>query len=238
MKQTLHGPAADLELILDDQLDGQVRATCEREFDGMVATLSDWGRYRRPVRLASVSDRNALSAASPCPTEGLLRAVAGLESLLILRPAAWGRAPSPLEIEQTLTHELAHVLLFQRCAPPGSQREVHLPTWFREGMATVVAEGPPAPGQRRQLADHPALDALPDADGALIDRHPGAAYAVANQAFQSWMERFGSRRLSALCRAMRAGHGFVAAHERACGVSAEVWTRQWVVAVRQEAATR
>lgn len=238
MKQVLRGPAAGLELILDDQLDPQVHATCEREFDAMVATLSDWGRYRRPVHLATAADRARLSAASPCPTEGLLRAVAGLESLLILEPSAWGRAPSPLEIEQTLTHELAHVLLFQRCAPPESQREVRLPTWFREGMATVVAEGAPAPGQRRQLADHPALDDLPDADGPLLDQHPGAAYAVATQLFQSWLERFGSRRLSALCRAMRAGHGFEAAHQRACGMVPETWTKAWVVALRQEAATR
>ena len=238
MKQTLHGPAADLELILDEQLDGQIRATCEREFEGMAATLSDWGRFRRPVRLASVSDRAELSAASACPSEGILRAVAGLESLLLLDPSAWGRAPSPLEIEQTLTHELAHVLLFQRCAPPASQREVRLPTWFREGMAIVVAEGAPAPGQRRQLADYPALDALPDADGALIDKDPVAAYAVAPQVFQSWLERFGSRRLSALCRAMRAGHGFEAAHKRACGVGAEFWIKEWVVALRQEVATR
>lgn len=238
MTRSLHGVDAGLELALDDDLDSQVRAICEREFDGMVATLVHWGRFRRPVRLATVSDRARLVAASPCPTEGLLRAVAGLDSLLLLRPSAWGRAPSPREIELTLVHELAHVLLFQRCAPPDSQREVRLPTWFREGMATVVAEGPPPPGQRRLLADHAALDALLNAEAAVVDQHPTAAYAAATQAFQSWLEEFGSRRLSALCRAMRAGHGFEAAHERACAASAEAWTRQWVAEVRREAATR
>jgi len=236
LTDTLRAPAAGLVLHLDGDLDEQVRQLCRRELDGIAATLSDWGRFRRPVALLTVRDRAALIAASPCPTEGLLRAVAGLDRLVLLAPAQWGRSPSPLELERTLVHELAHVLMFQRCAPPDSDRQVRLPTWFREGMATVVAEGPPRPGDRRRLADHPSLDALPDADAALIDSDPAAAYAVATLAFQAWMERFGSRRLSALCRTMRRGHGFDAAHLRACGLPVAQWTAEWVAEVRREAA--
>jgi hypothetical protein len=236
LTDALRAPAAGLELVLDVRIDARVRQLCEREFEGMAATLSDWGRFRRPVHLVTVRDRAELVAASPCPTEGLLRAMAGLDRLMVLAPDCWGSTPSPMELERTLVHELAHVLMFQRCAPPESTREVRLPTWFREGMATVVAEGTPSPGGRRPLADHPALDDLLDADASVIDRYPTAAYGVACQAFQNWLERFGSRRLSALCRAMRGGHGFEAAHLRACAVSVDDWTRQWVADVRREAA--
>ncbi len=235
MTDALRAPVAALELLLDDDLDPRVRRLCERELHGIATTLSDWGRFRRPVLLRTVRDRSRLLADSPCPTEGLLKAVAGLERLTLLAPDCWGSPPAPMELERTLLHELAHVLMFQRCAPPSSTREVHLPTWFREGMATVVAEGTPSPGGRRPLADHPALDDLLDAGAPLIDRYPVAAYAVATLAFQNWLERFGSRRLSALCRAMRGGHSFDAAHARACAMPVATWTAQWVADVRREA---
>lgn len=232
----LKAPRAGLILELDGEVDPAVAGLCHREIEAIDATLSAWGRFRQPVRLGTTEDRAELLAASPCPTDALLCAVARLDRLLVLAPQRWGRTPSPMQLEQTLVHELAHVLMFQRCTPENATREVSLPTWFREGMATVVAEGAPSPAQRRALAQHPALDDLPTADAALMNRWPIDAYACACSMFEDWMASHGHRRLSALCRAMRAGHGFSAAHARACGQDSGTWEKRWVEAVRAEAA--
>lgn len=226
---------AGLVLETQEPLDAAVRALLERELDGIATVLSNWGRFSRPVQLRTTRDQDELRAAAPCVTQLQLSGVAHLDGLVLLAPSAWTVPPGPRALEQALLHELAHVLMFQRCAPPGAAHAAYVPTWFREGMATVIAEGPPLPNHRRELGNHADLDELPQASDAVMARHPEACYLAASLLFQAWMDRFGPVGLTSLCRAMRAGHNFAAAHERACGMTETAWIQAWVQAVRAEA---
>lgn len=223
-------PAADL--------DPAVGALLGRESDGLAQALAAWGRFRRPVRIRTTATAAALRAAAPCPTDLNLHGLAGLDELILLVPAAWRDPPAHGDLVRTLHHELAHVLLFQRCAATGSARAPWLPTWFREGMATVASEGRPPARLRRHLGAHPALDELPGADDAVMAAHAQDCYDIAALAFQDWYDRFGGRGLTALCAAMRTRHPFGAAFQRACGQAEETWLAAWLAGLRRDAGQR
>ncbi len=231
----IEATASGLVVETKEPLDGAVQALLDRDLDGIAAALGAWGRFTRPVRLRTTTDQSELQAAAPCVTLLHLTGVANLDGVVLLAPGRWTVPPGPRVLEQALLHELAHVLLFQRCAPPGAETAAYVPTWFREGMATVIAEGPPLPNRRRDLGLHPQLAELPGASDAVMATHPDACYLTAALLFQAWMDRFGAVGLTGLCRAMRAGHNFAAAHERACAMTETTWIAAWVQAVRVEA---
>lgn len=230
--------AAGLLLDVHEPLDPTVRLLLERELDGLASALAPWGRFSRPVQLRTTTDHEDLRAVAPCATSMQLHGVAHLDGLVLLAPSVWIVPPAPRTVELAVLHELAHVLLFQRCAPPEATTAAYISTWFREGMATVIAEGPSSPNRRRELANHPQLAELPSAGDAIMTRHPEACYLAAALLFQAWLDRFGTPVLAALCRAMRAGNGFAAAHERACGVTEIAWIDAWLDAVRAEGRSR
>ena len=209
----------------------------EQDLDGIAAELARWGRFSQPVRLRVAHDQPSLRQWAPCSTQLQLAGVASATDLCLLAPSCWPQPPHSRALRQTLLHELAHVLLYQRCSPTAAQRLAVLPTWFREGMACVAAEGPPLPNRRRELAAHPLLGELPNADDALMGREGEASYLLAGLLFQAWLDRFGRTGLHAVCRAMRAGHGFASAHRSACGCDPEGFVQPWLASVRAEAAT-
>lgn len=228
-------PAIDLDLHCDADDHGALAALLHREIDALVSALRPWGRYGAPVHLRMAPSQAALRQGAPRPTALNLRALAAVDGIALLDPRLWLPPPTEREITRTLLHELAHVLLFQRCTAAQAQEAAYIPTWFREGMALIVADGAPPPGLRRTIAAHPRLSELPDADDALIALEPHACDQVAALLFAAWMDRFGALGLTALCRAMRSGHAFGAAHEKACAQTASSWTASWIAEVRREA---
>jgi len=227
-------PDIALDLQVSEPVDAAVLAVLQRDLDAMANVLGQWGRFNRPVSLRTTLRQDDLRAAAPCETELHLHGVASVDGLLLWAPSAWPHPPAAHELARLLLHELAHVLLFQRCAAPGTAM-AYIPTWFREGMAVVAADGPQPPHLRRALAAHPLLDELPGASDAVMTQATDACYQAAALIFQAWSERFGARGLSALCRAMRLGHGFAAAHASACGMSDAEFVDEWLLAVRAEA---
>ncbi len=223
---------AQLALELADDLDPQLRDLCTHELDALADSLAPWGRFSTPVRVESVARMSDLARAASAPVDGLLCAVAELTRVVLLAPPAWHAAPTVAELRVTLTHELAHTLLFQRCHPPGRTAPVALPTWFREGMAVHAAEGPPPAAVLRRLPSIAQLDALADADATLVGAAAQPCYDLAHLLFDRWHRDFGDRRLAALCRAMRVGHAFEDAFVQACGQRTRDWRDAAIRALR------
>jgi hypothetical protein len=198
--------------------------------------LAPWGRFKRPVRVRTTDDEADLRASAACPTRLSLHAVAGIDEVVLLAPDRWRNRPHEGELALVLVHELAHVLLFQRCAAAGRTTAPYLPTWFREGMAVVAAEGRPHASLRRWLGERPDLERLPGAVDAVMAADPDACYAAGAVAFQDWFDQFGGRGLASVCRAMRAGKAFAGAFEHACKVTEPAWLTEWVKGLRVEAA--
>lgn len=228
--QTVPTSAPGLVFLLPDDLDHVSRAFVLENVQTLAEHLRPWGRFRQPVVLQSVADPQALTAHLAQPSRAELRAVAALDRVVFCTP------PDAESVRALLLHELAHVQCFQRCTPPHG-RVPYLPTWFREGIALHVAHGRPEPKERRKLAVHPDLALLANADDSQIARDPAATYALAAHLFTAWHDRFGAVGLTGLYAAMRQGHPFATAFQRACHQRLNEFIELWLAAVRREART-
>ncbi len=228
--QTVPTPAPGLLLHLPADMDAATRAFVLDNVEALTEPLLPWGRFRQPVLLQTVADAEALQERLVLPSHAELRAIAGLDRVVFWPPA------DPDALRLLLVHELAHVQCFQRCTPPHG-RVPYLPTWFREGLALHVAHGRPDPLARRPLARHRDLALLPNANDALVARDPTATYALAAHMFTAWHDRFGTVGLTGLYAAMRQGHPFATAFQRACQQRLNEYVELWLAAVRREAKT-
>ena len=228
----LDTPRANLCLRLADQLDPVLAELCRAELDHIADCLAPWGRFVAPVTIASAVSMNQLAREASAPVDGILCAVAEPTRVTLLRPAAWLTPPSLLALRSTLIHELAHSLLFQRCAPANREHPVALPTWFREGMAVLVSEGPPTAGHMRRLDGRLLLRQLACADASLVGQDARACYDLGHLLFFRWHDTFGSRRLGSLCRHMRAGHTFDRAFGLSCKLPMEMWLTAAIAQLR------
>ncbi len=238
MTRSTDRAAAGLELILAPDLDPAVAEICVHERHAMGHALSRWGRFLRPVTVRTTEDRSALRHAAKATSAVLLCGLADLDSVTLLAPHRWLSAPAHHDLRDVLVHELAHVLLFQRCTPADRSTYAVLPMWMREGQASFAAEGPPSPNLRRTVAGYTNLAALVAANATALAAHGAACYTVATLVFAGWLECFGDRRLAALCGQMRRGLSFNQAHQRACGVDVASFEASWVASVIAESKTR
>ncbi len=215
--------ASGLDLRWSPDLDAEVASLLLRDLEAILAPLAAFGRFSQPLTLLTVDDQQALAALAEAPVDGPLCAAATPTRLVLLRPCKWPRPPADHVLRTVLCHELAHALLFQRCAPPGRLGAVALPSWFREGMAVVASEGRPSPARQRQVGLRRDAEALADADALAMAQQPDAVYAVAAVFFDRWLQAFGDRRLATLCRAMRQGRSFSDAFAVATSQPAQAW---------------
>ncbi len=187
----------------------------QRDLPRRVTRLLPWGRFGRPVTLHLVDLPDELRQHAPVPSLLDLRGLAWNDALWLLKPERWPEPPDPAEWTTLVLHELAHVLWFQRTTPT-DRPPAYAPTWFREGLAVVASQGMPAPNGRRVLADDQVESAAYSNDAGIADLG-GVVYAVAAQLFAAWWQEQGARPYASLCRELRAGRGFSAAFEVACG---------------------
>ncbi len=219
----LHLPG--LALRVADRLPEAVTRVLARDLSGPVRSFGRWGRYLRPVDLCVAADQVSLRGAAELPTVLDLRGLCRGDSVWLLDPAAWPDPPSDRELADLLLHELAHALWNQNTAPAAGGVVATPPTWFREGFAVVVAEGPPAPAIRRQLDSQVVADAAYADDAQLVALGP-VAYTAAAVAFDAWTAQFGRRSLGALQRGLRRGLTFARAFETACGTGDRAYIAQ------------
>ena len=221
--RTLRHAVTGLELQLDPGLDIDVSSLLERELDAIAAPLRTWGRFSAPIAVVSAHDQEALQRLARAPVDGPLCAAATPTLIALLAPSRWPRPPADHELRIVLCHELAHVLLFQRCGPAERGNAVALPCLFREGMALVASEGRPPTQLRRQVAAWTDVPSLAEADAVLVASETARVYAAAHVLFDHWHEHHGIRKLGALSRAMRAGAGFERAYVEATGEASMSW---------------
>jgi hypothetical protein len=225
-----------LELHADLAADSPYSRALERDLPRRLARLSPWGRFCRPVKLLLVDNSIELKLLAPRASLLDLRGLAWNDAVWLLRPERWPAPPDPGEWVTLVLHELAHILWFQRSTSP-ERAPAYAPTWFREGLAVVAAEGlPPATG-RRYLADD-AVESAAYSDDAGIADLGGVVYAVAAQLFAAWWQQHGTRPYASLCRELRAGRGFSAAFLLACEVDDRAFVAAEAARWRAEARTQ
>lgn len=205
----------------------------------MVAQLSPWGQFSLPVVLQVVSPQDLARRLEVHKVGADLDALALVDRVMVRDDViSWGDAPW----RSLLVHELAHVLAFQRAQRPDGTQP-YLPTWFREGMAVVAADGQPDPRDRRRIVqlvssrDGPGLVGLTQAAARDLSAEPALTYAVAAHAFSCWLERFGQIGLTKTFQMLRQGHGFAAGVRLATSIAEDEFLSDWQEQLLAEART-
>ena len=220
-----------MQIHLSPTINSEVASFWATFSDDVLGGLKAWGTPRRPVLIQSVESFDALNAEATAPVDGLLYGLADLSTVTILAPSRWPDPPDSATLKRVLTHELAHVILFQRCGPPSRTLPVALATWFREGMAVLASDGAPTIRVYRNVGDPEYWLMNATADAARFAVAAEQCYHVAHLLFYQWFERYGARKLARLCREMRDGASFAEAFHSACETSHEQYLNDTLAAL-------
>jgi hypothetical protein len=189
-----------------------------------------WGALREPVTITLRPSHEALEAAARRPGYPWLRAWARYATIDLQSPRTWQLlgGPSRRRLQETLTHELTHCLMYQASGTSWSWPRKGIPLWFREGMATVTAgEAPRYASPERAAAFYrgspaahrPGGDPLSDPE-PLVKSQDELVYTTAYLAFRFLLDRYGEARIRRLLAGMGEGAPFSEAFRRAMGIEA------------------
>lgn len=184
--------------------------------------LARWGDFKSGVVVRVYPSHDALEAALSLRGYSWLRAWAWADQIALQSPRTWSRHLVPdRELDELVTHELTHALMYQLIDPgPGARPAPEPPLWFREGLASVTA----GQGHRRwgpaELAEwvarHPGVDLLrPEPETYRTEKE--AVYGAAHRAFELLLRTSGETAVREILRRTREGAQFEAAFAASVG---------------------
>ena len=205
-----------------------------------------WGALERPVTITIHPSHAALEEAVRHPGYPWLRAWARYATIDLQAPSTWSfLGASRQKLEELLTHELAHCVMYQLAATDMDWSLKGIPLWFREGLASQTAaqgyrrgtledlwryyrrglpgagdgDGEPDPGAVARAARGRVVngDPLDDAEQLYQDRSD-VVYGAAHHAFGFLLARYGEEAAHALLARMRAGASFATAFKATYGI--------------------
>ena len=189
------------------------------------ARLARWGDFKGPVLVRVHPSHEALERSLGLSGYPWLRAWAWGDQIALQSPGSWAsdREVPESDLEELLTHELTHVLMYQLIETqeaPDLPPRPEPPLWFREGMASVTA----GQGHRRWgpeelvrwVTVHPGVDLLRPA-AEIYRTEKEAVYGAAHRAFELLLRTAGERGVRDILRHHGEGRSFEAAFALATG---------------------
>lgn len=193
--------------------------------------IGRWGDLRSPVRVEVLPSHEALEKAADRDGYDWLRAWARYDEVLIQSPRAWGFiGPTQAELNELLTHELTHCMMYQQSSDRQGWLRKGFPLWFREGMASYTAgqgyRWPTLEELARFLETHPKEDPIRDPE-PLYQGESDIVYSAAHHAFSYLVSRYGEPGLLQILHAMQPGASFGEAFKQVTGISPDDFTAQF-----------
>jgi hypothetical protein len=203
--------------------DRAATAQVEEAVSKASAELARWGGLREPVTFRVLPSHQALEEAVNRPGYGWLRAWGRYDEVFVQSPRTWALFQVPQrDVDELILHELAHAVMYQQSADRTHWRRKGIPGWFREGMASFIAQQgfrwPSLEDLARFYERHPSADPVGDPD-ALYQHEDRFAYGAAHHAFTFLVRRYGVERVRAVLKSMREGRSFDEAFEHTLGLS-------------------
>lgn len=189
--------------------------------------LLKWGKLESKVTVYLAPSHAALEEAVWRYDYDWLRAWARYDDVILQTPASWPKpGANPADLDELLTHELTHCVMYQNAGAVNDWEARKIPLWFREGMATYTArQGPRFPSLEdlaRWYEQHPADDPVINPD-RLYQKHSEVVYAAAHQAFEFLIRRHGEPVVARLLHSMRVGRTFSQAFYDVLGVEEQAF---------------
>jgi hypothetical protein len=240
------GPPAPDHLLIDNDVghffvdlaghDGDLAPELSTALAHAGPALAQWGHLDQTVEISLEPDHAALEHAIGHKNDPGIRAFTTYDRLFLQAPGTWPPSgASQKQLDETITHELTHALMFQLAADSTSWRRKPIPFWFREGMATFTADQgyrfPTLEALAQTLATSPVPD--PVRDGADLSFAKFAlAYGAAHHAFTFLIDRYGKDALRSLLARMKHGQTFTDAFVAEYGLSVDAFVKDFETYVR------
>ena len=210
-------------IIEAQEVDARTMEMLERGLKLASEELTLWGGLRVPVTLHVLPDRERLLRAVG-KKQGWITAWARFDTVHLQSPRTWSLLPPrQSDVDRMLLHELTHSLLYQRAATSGTWRQLSLPLWFDEGMASYTAQQayrwPGLEDLARWYERHPdsGEDPLRPSRTLYAEQHH-LVYGAAHHAFTFLVERYGRAPIIELMAAMQEGADFETAFRQSVGL--------------------
>jgi hypothetical protein len=221
--------------------DAASAARVRRALERAVPKLARWGGLRYPVMVTIHPTHEALEAEVHRPGYEWLRAWARFQTIDLQSPRTWSFfGPSERKLDELVTHELTHCVMYQLAGDELTWMYKEIPRWFSEGIASVTAgqgyryggieelfdfyqEKLPGSGDGVPRRVRGAVAALPG--DPVVDPEPiyqdqsHVVYGAAHHAAQFLIARYGEARILDVIRLMGTGLRFPAAFREAIGIT-------------------
>lgn len=233
-------PLGDTQLIVRfEKGDKSSAKAVEVAVEKALPKLERWGRFESPVVITIHPTHRALEEAVNRPNHAFLRAWARYDTIDLQSTRTWGAFEShKSHLQELITHELTHCLMYQLAATPDTWQRKGIPFWFREGMASVTA----SQGYRRAkdsdlwryLRNNPKKDPVLQAN-ALYQWESEIVYAAAHRSFDFLLLRYSEARIQELMRVMKDDElRFSEAFEQVIGISSTAFAHEYLRYLRWE----
>lgn len=197
--------------------------------------LAVWGPLQAPVLVLVEPSHEALERAVDRRGYGWLRAWARYREVFVQSPRTWSVwSTDQAAVDELLTHELAHCVMYQQAATEGDWSTRSIPLWFREGLASYTARQGYRRGTLAALAgfyDARRGDPIGQPE-ALYQRQSEVVYGAAHHAFTFLVQRYGEAAVRAVLAGMRQGARFDPAFASAVGLPRAAFERDFESYVR------
>lgn len=155
-----------------------------------------------------------------------VRAWARYGDIWLQSPRTWRRQFYQWPLTELLTHEIAHVAMFQMCCEQKDWDNRSIPLWFREGMASVTAQQGYVRLSVERLASFFASPqgkrvwrALESVEALRF--YQNELYSLGHWLFDELQQRIKQEGVSRLLRSMRTGNTFEQAFVQQVGSSVQ-----------------
>ncbi len=210
-------------------VDEDVAPAVRDAIEHAILRVGKWGALGAPVIVRVFPDHESLIMAIGAHDYPWLRAWARYDEILLQSPRTWG-IDYTTQLPELLTHELTHVVMYQRIAQSEDWEDQEVPLWFREGMASFTAQQ----GYRRSRPDEigvslrkqPDLNPFRPSPSMLRD-HKDLVYNSGHWSFTYLVRSAGERRVVELMDQMRQGRKFDDAFARIYGRTQRDWLVNW-----------
>ena len=224
--QKLANPVGQFELELPSQ-DTEIQTQLGNAILDSAPALSTWGALVEPVTVEVFPTHDDFVRAIGHSGEPFLRAWTLTDRMFVQSPRTWSvNGATQSQVDDLITHELTHALMFQLAGADTTPRRKEFPFWFREGMALFTARqgylSPSLEDLARDYDKHPKLDPVRNGE-RLAETEFFLAYGAAYHAFDFLIARYGRDRVRGVLERIKAGKGFAEAFRTSVGLSVDAF---------------
>ncbi len=232
--------SSELFRVIYTEEDTSISKAVVKSVEQAIPKAMRWGPFHAPVTIKVYPTHESLERAIDRIGFPWLRAWAQYDTIHIQSPRTWGIDYSS-QLDELLTHELTHVVMYQNVAVRSDWAYKEIPLWFREGMASFTSEQ----GYRRGTPDDLAVafrtrddeDPL-DPSFEMLRLNKDLVYNAGHWSFTYLISTRGESAVKGIMAGIKKGLTFEKAFLGATGVETRGFVEKWKLHISEQELAR